>query len=180
MLQQYEAGHTLHGKWSLPAYQQIASELATALQEGAVLDSEIQYDDWRGKAVGKPLPGTTADSLRQRPQYGKPLLAPKPQYAPGETVAAEFLSANPIAHYTIGNNFLLVERRNAAGWQPVVADGDWSTRVHWRAKGDVYIAELSWDIPEDTRAGEYRISHSGYDPDGGIFNGISEIFLIER
>ena len=51
MLQQYEAAHTLHGRWSLPAYQQIASQLAVALQTGKAVSSDTPYDDWRGKSV---------------------------------------------------------------------------------------------------------------------------------
>ena len=34
MLQQYEAAHTLHGRWSLGAYQQVTSQLASALESG--------------------------------------------------------------------------------------------------------------------------------------------------
>ena len=33
-LQQYEGGHTLHGPWSLPAYQQVASRLASGVGVG--------------------------------------------------------------------------------------------------------------------------------------------------
>ena len=54
-LQQYEGAHTLHGRWSLPAYQQVASQLASALQSGAAVASDIRYDDWRGKAVGQAI-----------------------------------------------------------------------------------------------------------------------------
>ena len=56
MLQQYEGGHTLHGRWSLPAYQQIVSQLAAALESGAPVASATAYDDWRGYSSGLALP----------------------------------------------------------------------------------------------------------------------------
>ena len=40
MLQQYEGGHTLHGRWTLPAYQQVVSNLSaetTRLSRSACL-----------------------------------------------------------------------------------------------------------------------------------------------
>jgi neutral ceramidase len=55
-LQQYEGGHTLHGRWTLPAYQQIVSQLAQALESGAPVANDLPYDDWRGQSVGLPLP----------------------------------------------------------------------------------------------------------------------------
>ena len=55
-LQQYEGARALDGRWCLPAYQQVASQLASALQSGTAVTSNVSYDDWRGKAVGKSLP----------------------------------------------------------------------------------------------------------------------------
>jgi neutral ceramidase len=57
-LQQYEGGHTLHGRWTLPAYQQIVSQLAQALESGAPVANDLPYDDWRGQSVGLPLPAS--------------------------------------------------------------------------------------------------------------------------
>tara|TARA_R110002072_G_scaffold84388_19_gene191441 strand:+ start:11959 stop:13905 length:1947 start_codon:yes stop_codon:yes gene_type:complete len=179
-LQQYEGGHTLHGQWSLPAYQQVASELAAALQAGTRVANATAYDDWRGKSPGLPLPAGTAATLAEGKDYGEPLLPlKKTQYNKGDTVIVDFWSSNPTAHYTTGNTFMLVERRTPSGWQVVADDGDWSTRVRWRLQDDVYVAQLSWEIPADTRAGNYRITHKGFDNTGTAFSGVSGVFRYE-
>ncbi len=179
LLQQYEGGHNLHGRWSLPAYQQVASQLASALQSGAAITSDVKYDDWRGKAVGKPLPISATGPPPGGKRYGDALPLARTQYRKGETVVAEFWSANPTAHYTTGTNTLLVEHRAATDWQAVASDSDWSTRVRWRVEDDAYIAQLSWEVPLETRAGDYRLTHFGYDNTGKPFSGVSGVIRIE-
>lgn len=179
-LQQYEGGHTLHGQWSLPAYQQIAGELAAALQAGTRVANVTAYDDWRGKSPGLPLPAGAAAMLPEGKDYGEPLLPlKKTQYNKGDTVIVDFWSSNPTAHYTTGNTFMLVERRTPSGWQVVADDGDWSTRVRWRLEDDAYVAQLSWEVPADTRAGNYRLTHKGFDNTGAAFSGVSGVFRYE-
>jgi neutral ceramidase len=177
-LQQYEGGHTLHGQWSLPAYQQVASQLASALQSGEAVASDTIYDDWRGKSVGQPLPTGATGLPSKGKRYGDALPLAKTEYRSGETVIAEFWSANPTAHYTTGDNFLLVEHKTAAGWRQVADDGDWTTRVRWRIEDDTYVAQLSWEIPVHSSAGDYRLTHFGYDNTTGPFSGVSELFRI--
>jgi neutral ceramidase len=179
MLQQYEAAHTLHGRWSLAAYQQVASQLASALQSGTAVTSDIHYDDWREKSVGLPLPLGTATPPPQGASYGDTLPLAKTHYQGGETVLTEFWSTNPTAHYPTGNNFLLIEQKTAKGWQAIADDSDWSTRIRWRIEGGAYVAQISWEIPADTPTGEYRLTHSGYDGADGNFSGVSELIYID-
>ena len=180
MLQQYEAAHTLHGRWSLAAYQQVASQLASALQSGTAVTSDIHYDDWREKSVGQPLPVGSVTPPPEGAGYGDPLPQAKTHYQGGETVLTEFWSTNPTAYYPAGNNFLLIERKTAQGWQAIADDGDWSTRVRWRMEDGAYVAQISWEIPVDTPAGEYRLTHSGHDGADGNFSGISERVYIDQ
>lgn len=180
MLQQYEAGHTLHGRWTLPAYQQVASRLASALESGRSVAADIDYDDWRGKAVGKPLPKGVTAAPPGGKRHGDALPVAKKHYRTGETVLMEFWSANPTAYFTTGDNFLLVEHKTAAGWQAVADDGDWSTRVRWRIEDDAYIAQLSWEIPLNASTGQYRLKHFGFDNTGAAFSGVSESIRIEQ
>ena len=179
MLQQYEAAHTLHGRWTLAAYQQVASQLASALESGTAIETSISYDDWRGKSTEIPLPGSGTGSLPTGTNKGDALPLVKTQYQKGETVTAEFWSTNPSAHYTTGNNFLLVEYQTPTGWQAVANDGDWNTRVHWRVEDDALVAQLSWQVPASSDAGEYRLTHFGYDNSGAAFSGSSEPFLVK-
>jgi neutral ceramidase len=179
-LQQYEGGHTLHGQWSLPAYQQVVSKLAHALESDLPVEKATAYDDWRGKSVGLPLPVDDAVSLPEQTHYGDALPLKNKQYRKGDTVLAEFWSANPTAHYITGNNYLLLERKTSTGWEAAADDGDWSTRVRWRRDGDSYIAQLSWAAPKDAPSGEYRFTHMGYDDGGAAFRGVSDTFYYER
>ena len=179
-LQQYEGGHTLHGRWSLPAYQQIASQLAAALELAAPLASGVSYDDWRGKSLGLPLPVGSENSLPNGAQLGDAEAPLAASFRPGETIVARFWSANPTVNFPKGKNYLLVERKTAAGWQRVADDGDWSTRVRWQLKANAYVAELSWEVPQQTPPGEYRLSHFGFDAAGSAFSGTSSAFEITK
>lgn len=178
MLQQYEGGHTLHGRWSLPAYQQIVSQLAAALEAREPIATDIIYDDWRGKSLGLPLPTGAENLLPGGTQPGDALTPLHERYRQGEVVTARFWSANPTANFPKGENYLLVERKTAGGWQRVVDDGDWSTRVRWQLQASAYIAELSWEVPQQMPTGEYRFSHFGFDATGSAFSGISSAFEI--
>ena len=177
-LQQYEGGHTLHGRWSLPAYQQIASQLAAALESGAPLANDLPYDDWRGKSLGLPLPVGAPNRLATGVELGDSLSPMAERYSPGDTITARFWSANPTVNFPRGKNYLLVERKTAAGWQRVADDGDWNTRVRWQLEASAYVAELSWEVPQQTPPGAYRLSHFGFDATGSAFSGTSSAFEI--
>jgi neutral ceramidase len=187
MLQQYEAGHVLHGRWSLPAYQQIVTALAGDLQSGNETAVKIEYDDWREKAVGQELPGDVGSVPAGGKSPGDALPLGESRVQGGEIMLAEFWSANPTAYYSrdekeIANvleNFLLVEHNTAEGWKTVADDGDWTTRISWRMEGDSYIARLSWDVPVDSPAGEYRFRHFGFHAATGVFNGVSGAVRID-
>ena len=185
LIQHYEGGHTLHGRWTLPAYEKIASELAGSLNTGSSTESSAPYDDWRGKsaeaqlyvAPTRPLPPLPKDA-----SYGDTLTkndATKTKYLRGETVQAEFWSSNPTANYATGNNYMTVERKTAENWQALVNDGDWDTTVRWRTEGEALVATLKWQIPLNLKAGEYRLVHLGLDPLGIEFNGVSRIILVK-
>lgn len=178
LVQQYEAGHTLHGRWTLPAYQQIVSHLAEALENDRIIESAISYDDWRGKSPESPL-NSTISPPPIGSRYGDPLPQQQIQYQQGDTVIAEFWSSNPNRNYRADNNYMLVERKVAGDWQTIASESDWNTTVRWRADKKSLVAELSWTLPEGVTAGEYRISHLGYDPAGNQFRGISDPIKIK-
>ena len=178
LVQQYEAGHTLHGRWTLPAYQQIVSHLAEALENDRIIESAIRYDDWRGKSPESPL-NSTISPPPIGSRYGDPLPQQQIQFQQGDTVIAEFWSSNPNRNYRADNNYMLVERKVAGDWQTIASDSDWNTTVRWRADKKSLVAELSWTLPEGVTAGEYRISHLGYDPAGNQFRGISDPIKIK-
>jgi len=188
-LQQYEGSHTLHGQWTLPAYQQIAQQLATALDTDSVVISSARYDDWRGKSEAISLPGKdntkikgeTSNNSRERTHpLGSPVALRDTKFKPGDTVEAQFLSTHPNLAYVTGNNFLTVEKKTESGWQFVASDADWYSRILWREDGDEFVASVRWSIPQGTSPGSYRILHQGLDADGSVFNGTSETIEVQK
>lgn len=179
-LQQYEGAHTLHGQWSLPAYQQISADLAAALDAGRPVGATATFDDWRGKAEGLPLPrsAAAAPGVRQR-LPGTALPPARDTYRAGDTVRIDFSSTHPNDAYPRPTRYLLVQWQSADGWQTVADEDNWRTRVRWREDDDSYFAQLSWEIGTDTAAGTYRLLHRGFDRDGKPFEGASQAFRVE-
>ena len=178
LLQQYEGGHTLHGRWTLPAYQQIVSYLASALEADSAVESNLAYDDWRGKSPETVLHDGSVNPPQQGADYGDALPENNTQYRQGETVVAEFWSTNPSANYRTGNSYLQVQRKTAAGWQTIATDDNWNTTVRWRTEGESFVAVLSWTTSVDIEPGNYRLKHLGHDPHGVLFSGVSREITI--
>ena len=162
-LQQYEAGHTLHGRWTLPAYQQVAAELATSLQQQTILTSSLAYDDWRGKSSMLRLHDASLDRMNEGANLDLPLPLEQKIYTRGDSVTTRFYSDNPTAHYNRDAYFMSVEMLQGDRWVKVSDDHDWSTKIRWvkAKKSNALIAHLSWGTAEDTRLGQYRMKHTG-------------------
>lgn len=179
IVQQYEGGHTLHGRWTLPAYQQVVSRLANAIETNSAVESTLKYDDWRGKS---PETFLGSPDTRRPPKgytYGAPLPQQHGDYTVGDIVSVKFWSSNPNTNYRADNNFLLVEQKIDDNWKTIATDNDWSTTTRWRVEKKSFVAELSWAIEPGITAGEYRISHRGYDPDANAFIGISSSIRVK-
>jgi neutral ceramidase len=182
MVQQYEGGHTLHGRWTLPAYQQIVSGLANSLVSGEAAKTNIPYDDWRGKSVETALYAGPRQTLTDDKALGDRFserLDDKVEYGRGEAVQARFWSHDPTANFRTGNNFLKVQQKKQAGWKTVATDSDWSTTVRWQAKDQGMIATLTWHIDANVENGEYRLMHLGRGPQGNPFKGYSRTIQIK-
>jgi neutral ceramidase len=157
--QRYEGGSTLFGKWEGPALTQIAVGLATAMRDG--------------KDVARGTPPPDLSHRRRRPQkarvdepvagrsYGDVLSAPRTRYATGECVEVAFAGANPNNDLHRGDTYLDIERREGETWQRVADDGDWATKLHWRKDNGGSRITITWDVPRDVTAGEYRVRYHG-------------------
>jgi len=182
-LQQYEGGHTLHGQWTLAAYQQISAQLATALESDSRVKQTTLYDDWRGKTASTPLTEGKADKLPAGITFGQAMPLDKKHYSKGEIVSARFWSSNPTANYAYGNNFLAIEHKQGNEWVSLFSDHDWSTKIRWQPDSKSYIAQISWEIPAGIEVGDYRIKHIGQhtaeDGTQFIFKGTSHNFSVD-
>ncbi|TDO48315.1 neutral ceramidase [Kribbella sp. VKM Ac-2571] len=176
--QQYEGGSTLFGRWTLPALQQVASELASAMRDGVPVrygDAEPDFSD-RLRPARLRIP---RDEAPAGLDFGDVLLEPRRTYRPGETVTAIFAAAYPNNDLQRNRTYLEIQRRAADDWLTVADDGDWSTTFRWRRTRFAQIAVVTWTVPQDA-AGTYRIrchgtAHRVLRP----YSGTSRVFTIE-
>ena len=183
--QQYEGGHTLFGPWTLAAYQQEFARLARALRDGDSVDAGPSPIDVRG-TVPVTLLAAPADTLPGKAAFGAVADKAKRTYKAGDTVEVSFWSGDPRNDFRTGNNYLSVQRDDAGSWTTVATDNDWSTKCRWVKDEDAPTESrfvVTWDIPDDTAPGEYRIRHEGNyladDGDVERFEGVSRVFKVK-
>ncbi|WP_054816488.1 neutral/alkaline ceramidase [Nocardia arizonensis] len=181
--QQYEGGSTLFGRYTLPAYLQEFTRLATAFATGqAIPRGPAPRDISDLQPNFAPAPGTDATPAGRA--FGDVLTQPAPAYGPGSRAEVEFVSAHPKHNPRRNATFLEVQRRTASGeWERVANEGEWAVRFHWSKRGAAEsVARFTWDIPADIAPGRYRFVHfaDSLDPDGALrpFTGTSDEFDI--
>jgi neutral ceramidase len=147
--QRYEGGHTMFGRWQLPAY----------LQEVTAVALQLRDDAQPRRVTGAPRPRVAA----ARP--GRPvrmsvsratLAAPRPEYLPGDVVRATVHCDDPRG--PVRTLYFSVERAVDKGWKRIADDGDWSTTVTWHHDGASWAAELAWHVPADA-TGTFRLRY---------------------
>jgi neutral ceramidase len=152
--QRYEGGHTMWGRWQLPAYLQEVSRIATDMRDG------------QPSARG-PAPSPAGREQRSRRRRGGSAPTPvrctavtrRPPSAstPGDTVTAEFSVTDP--RRELSPAYVIVERQDGNDWTRVADDGDWSTRISWRKMSDVaWTATVTWTVPAAVH-GPHRMSY---------------------
>jgi neutral ceramidase len=181
--QQYEGGSTLFGRWELPALQQVAARLAAALRDGVILDPGQGTRDLSGRHAKAARRRRRADTAPEGRNFGDVVTDARASYRPGQRVAVVFVAGHPANDLHRGGTYLRVEAQEGGQWRTVQDDGDWHTRFEWaRRRGGVSEATLSWDIPEGTPAGAYRIRYQGDQQDeAGLvlpFEGLSSAFEV--
>jgi len=176
--QQYEGGSTLFGRWTLPALQQVAGQLAEAMRDGR----PVRYGDEGPDLTGQerlarpqiPYDRTPADHA-----FGDVVVEPRRRYRRGDLVTAIFVAAYPNNDLRRNGTYLEVQRRIADGWETVADDGDWSTTFRWRRTRTAQLAVVTWTVPADA-SGEYRIRHHGKAHQQVLrpYSGTSRLFTI--
>ncbi|MFX0573886.1 neutral/alkaline ceramidase [Nocardia nepalensis] len=158
--QQYEGGSTLFGRYTLPAYQQEFTRLATAFAaRQQVPRGPAPRDVSNLQPNFQPAPGPDAPPPGRG--FGDLLTQPAATYAPGSRAAAEFVSAHPKHNPRRNGTFLEVQRRNGSGdWERIANEGEWAVRFYWSKHGTAEsVARFTWDIPADATPGRYRMQH---------------------
>ena len=157
--QQYEGASTLFGRYTLPAYQQEFTRLATALATGANVGrgpAPRDISHLQPNFVSAPGP----DTVPPGSDFGAALRQPEASYRPGTRATVEFVSAHPKHNPRRNDTFLEVQRSIDGRWTRIAHEGEWDVRFHWSKRAPATsVATFTWDIPGDTPAGRYRFVH---------------------
>ncbi|WP_280436944.1 neutral/alkaline ceramidase [Nocardia carnea] len=159
--QRYEGASTLFGRWQLPALQQIAAQLATALNDESTVPSAAAAPDlselWQS-AKTEPPP----DFPPVGKNFGDVITEPASEYHAGERVSVEFAGAHPNHDLHRGLTYLMVQRHDGERWRTIADDGDWSTTFEW-TPGPASSSQITigWHSPADAEPGSYRIRYFG-------------------
>ncbi|KAK9901622.1 hypothetical protein WJX75_005298 [Coccomyxa subellipsoidea] len=187
-VQRYEGASTIFGPHTLDAYIQEFSRLADAMVGRKATPpgpSPPNMIDAQWSFLGPVV----LDSVPNGAKFGDVMEdVAGERYEAGATVRTVFRSACPRNNVRLEGTFLTVERQNKSspdGWDVVYTDSHVSTKYHW-ARPHVLSPEssatITWDIPEGTPAGVYRLRHFGDYKHifGGTqaFSGTSRSFLV--
>ncbi|MFN2522600.1 MAG: neutral/alkaline non-lysosomal ceramidase N-terminal domain-containing protein [Mycobacteriales bacterium] len=146
--QRYEGGHTMFGRWQLPAYVQEVTRVALDMRDARAArpGPPPMLRPPPEAAAAAPDATTRCSGVRTQPADG---------YAAGDLVVAEVEGDDPRG--PARDRYLLVQAQRPSGWESVARDGDWSATVQWR-KDDVsaWVTTLSWRIPAGT-SGVHRL-----------------------
>ncbi|MFD6159109.1 neutral/alkaline ceramidase [Nocardia sp. NPDC060256] len=181
--QQYEGASTMFGRYTLCAYQQEFTRLATAFAARQVVPRGPAPRDVSNLQPNFQ-PGAGPDTTPPGRNFGDVLTQPGPAYAPGTQAAAEFVSAHPKHNTRRNSTFLEVQRQQASGeWVREANEGEWAVKFFWSKRGAAEsVARFTWDIPADATPGRYRFQHyaDSLSPDGALhpFTGTTNDFEV--
>ncbi|KAL4963557.1 neutral/alkaline ceramidase [Aspergillus stella-maris] len=176
--QRYEGASTLYGPNTLAAYINLTLTYLPYLDEsvevGSLEPSGIEPPINTDKSLSF-IPSVVYDGHPIGKAYGSVLTsAGNAEYAPGDTVSATFVGANPRNNLRSESTFAAVERQLDNGnWATVRTDADWNLVYRWnRTNGILGYSEvtLQWKIEDDyytagslssVQAGTYRFHYYG-------------------
>jgi neutral ceramidase len=161
--QHYEGASTHFGKWTLSAYQQSFYDLATALKQGVPAAASLPTRDLSNNQMSFQT-GVVLDNTPIFKSFGDVDRQANASYVRGQVVEVAFWTGHPKNNLRQNGTFLEVQRWDGATWRTVANDGDWNTIYRWERVDAVWgtsRAVISWTIPADAAAGQYRIRHYG-------------------
>lgn len=185
-LQNYEGGSTLFGPWTLGAYQQEFKAIAEHLRDGTAVTGSVTPRDLSCCQLNFQT-GVVFDNVPASRNFGDVVTDAQASYQRGQTATVVFLTGHPKNDLHTEGSFLEVQRKVGNDWQTVANDNDWATRYVWtRVDGPlspISHATITWAIPSDAAAGEYRIVHHGDYKNGWNgqifpFSGASRTFIV--
>ena len=176
--QQYEGGHTVFGRWTLPAYQQEIDRVARALASDASVPSGADQGDLRGTVSSRVL-GNEFDEPPDGAAFGDVAEAPQASYAQGDTMSVSFWTGHP--DNALRETYFEIQKQDGSEWRTIATENDWFTRARWTQASRVFppldpfnpfpepppslteafTALVLWDIGDTTEVGTYRVLFHG-------------------
>ena len=176
--QQYEGGHTVYGKWTLPAYQQEIDRVARALASDEPVTNGADPGDRRGTVKSTAI-GNEFDEPPAGASFGDVVEALQASYAQGETMSVSFWTGHP--DNALRDIYFEIQRRDGSEWRTVATENDWFTRAKWVQASRVFppldpfnpfpdppppleeafTARVIWQIRDAAEVGTYRVVFHG-------------------
>jgi neutral ceramidase len=176
--QQYEGGHTIFGRWTLPAYQQEIDRVSRALVSDAAVTDGADQGDLRG-TVSSGVLGNDFDEPPASAQFGDIVDAPQASYAQGDTVSVSFWTGHP--GNALRRTYIEIQRRDGDEWRTIATENDWFARARWTQASRVFppldpinpfapppptsteafTVLVIWEIRPSTEIGTYRVLFHG-------------------
>jgi neutral ceramidase len=182
-VQHYEGASTHFGPFTLMAFQQEFGKLVKAMKENKTVPSGPTPRDLSSEQTNLQTGVVTDTQPWPWIPFGGIQTDVNSFYKAGSNVRVIFWGAHPKNNLRTQGTFLEVQRKEGDKWITIFNDNDPCTLYDWKRD---FIANskitITWNIPLDTKPGEYRICHFGdaRDVSGKIkpYTGISSTFKI--
>lgn len=165
-VQRYEGAFTIYGPHTLDAYIQEFLKLTRAMLAGQPVASAAAPPDLWSQQISLLTP-VVRDTVPLGAAFGDVVDDVQQVMRSGQTASATFRTGCPRNNLRRNGTFALVERledETSLTWLPHATDRDWSTTFNWRRPSklsSLSFATITWDIPEDTPPGVYRLVSFG-------------------
>jgi neutral ceramidase len=176
--QQYEGGHTVFGRWTLPAYQQEIDRVALELASDAPVSGGADQGDLRGTVSSRTF-GNDFDEPPDGASFGDVAEAPLASYSQGDTMSVSFWTGHP--GNALRDTYFEIQKQDGSEWRTLATENEWFTRARWTqasrvfppldplnpfpelppSSTEAFTALVLWDIRETTEPGTYRVLFHG-------------------
>ena len=181
--QLYEGASTHFGPYTLMAYQQEFGKLAKAIKNEKTIPAGPSPRDLSSKQTSLLTNVVTDTQPWPWIPFGSVQIDVDSFYKAGATAKVTFWGAHPKNNLRPQGTFLEVQRKERDKWVTIFNDNDPCTIYQWERD---FIANskitITWNIPADTKNGEYRICHYGDSKaiSGNVssYHGVSNTFKI--
>ncbi|MCJ1477047.1 hypothetical protein MMC13_005718 [Lambiella insularis] len=188
-IQRYEGASTLYGPHTLNAYINLTLAYLPYLSSQPP-SMPLPAGPFPPNHVNSSL-SFIRSVLFDRPpffkSFGDTLVETPLNVAPGTTVTATFVGANPRNDLRLEKSYALVEKLLDGTWVMEKDDSDWDLIFEWRRTSSVLgtsEVDITWQVPDMADAGtSYRLKYCGAAKTVGSgeivqFEGMSRLFIV--